>query len=157
MEALAAWWRARTMRERRLIQLAALLIFGLLAPAWVYLVAADFRRDAAAELASARRIESQVARLAEASRAQGEAPQNGDSSIRGRALAAAETARLAVASVEPSGPDRALIAFQPADSLAVYRWIETVGRRGVHVTKSSIVRVAESELVRAEFEVAANP
>lgn len=157
MEHVLAWWRARTARERTLLQGAGVLVFAVILPAWAYVSAASFRRDAAEELASARRVETQVARLAEAGATAGAADAVGDTSIRGRALAAAQGASLVAQRVEPGGPDRVRIVFEPADSLAVYRWIDQVGRSGAIVTQSSIVRVGETDLVRAEFEVAANP
>jgi len=157
MNAAAAWWRARTGREQLILRVGAGVIALALVPVWAYVTAASFRRDAAADLASARLIETQVARLAEASRAQGAPMADADPSVRGRALAAAEATGLEPARIEPAGPERVRIAFQPADSLSVYRWIDQVGRRGAYVARTSITRIQDSEQVQAEFEVASGP
>lgn len=156
LETFSTWWNARTGRERRLLQGGALLIVAVLLPVWVYLAAADFRSDAAARLASARRVEVQVAQLAQASRAQAGAPASSDGSLSGRVLAAAQAAGL-----EPSRTESSVagirVSFAPADSLAVYRWMAMIGAGGAHVTRTAITRVADSEQVIAEFDVAESP
>jgi len=157
MERIATWWRARTGREQRLVQLAAILVFAILVPVWAYLAASAFRTAAAAEFASAQRIEEQVETLVAASRDQAAAPQGDDGSVRGRALAAAQAVGLTPARVEGIDPERVRIAFEPADSLAIYRWIEAVGAGGALVSQSAIVRVNDSDLVSAEFEVTGSP
>lgn len=157
MEAVAEWWSARSGREQRLIQIAGALIFVIVLPAWIYLAAADFRADAAARLNSARQVERQVAQLTAASQAQANAPEGADVSLRGRVLAAAQAMNLSAARVEEAGADRVRIAFQPADSLSVYRWIEAVGAGGAYVSRTTILRIGDSEQVNAEFEVSASP
>lgn len=156
MEQLQAWWRARTERERRLLQGAALLVFAVLLPIWAYFSVYTFRADAAARLASARQIEFQVQQIAVASRGNAGGAQAQDASLRARTLAAAQTAGLRATQVQ-EGVGSVRIAFEPADSLAVYRWIDLVGRTGLFVSRSTIVRVAQSDLVGSEFEVTESP
>ncbi len=156
MDQIAAWWRARTQREQRLIQIAAVLGLLVLLPAWAYFGASSFRAEAAARLASARQVETQVAQLAAAARDAPAVPA-GDETLRGRVLSAAQAAGLTASRVEASGPERVRIVFEPADSVLVYRWIAAVGRSGAYVARSSIARVNDSELVAAEFEVSASP
>lgn len=151
-----AWWQARTQREQTLIRIAAALIFVVCAPAWAYVAAADFRADAAARLETARQVEAQVALLASAGQG-APTPVGEDASLRGRVLGAAQAAGLTASRVETSGPDSVRIVFEPADSLLVYRWVAVVGRGGAYVNRSTIVRVNESELVAAEFEVGGSP
>ena len=45
------------------------------------------------------------------------------------------------------------VVFEDANSLAVYRWMES-GRARVSVARAAITRVGESDQVRAEFEIA---
>lgn len=157
MEQLSAWWRARTGRERLLLQGAGLFVFAILLPIWAFLAAQNFRDAGAAALADARAIEAQVVRLAEASESQDAGAGSADPSVRGKAMAAAQAARLTIAHLETSGPEQVRVRFEASDSLAIYRWIDAVGRRGAYVSRSSITRVADSDLVTAEFEVAAGP
>lgn len=154
---LSAWWRARTGREQRLLQGAAVVVFAILLPVWAYLSAAAFREAAATRLASARQIEAQVARIAEVSRSHAAGAPTADASLRSRALAAAQAASLTPARVEANSGDRVRITFEPADSLAVYRWIDRVGRGGGYVARSTIVRVQDSDLVQAEFVLTGSP
>lgn len=155
MERLAAWWRARTPREQVIVRGGAFIVGVIVLPVWLYLSALSYRADGAAELAAARQLEANVARLAEASAA-APAQAGGDQSLRGKMLAAAQTTNLVVARSEASG-DRERIVFEAANSLAVYRWIELVGQGGAFVARTDIVRVEGGDLVRAEFEVAPSP
>lgn len=152
-----SWWRARTGREQLLLQGAGIFIFAVLAPVWIYLSASSFRAEAASRLETARHVEAQVAQLAaQAGREAGPAA-GGDSSLNGRALAAAQAAGLQPRHIESSAGQSIRISFEPADSLAVYRWIAAVGASGAYVTRTAIVRVADSEQVTAEFDVAESP
>jgi type II secretory pathway component PulM len=155
-EQISAWWRARTPREQLLVRIAAILIFLICIPAWAYLGASAYRAEAAARLETARQVESQVALLAAADQGAAATPSD-DPSLRGRLLAAAQTVGLTVSRVEASGPDGVRVAFEPADSVLVYRWVAIVGRSGAYVARSTIVRVDDSELVTAEFEVNGSP
>lgn len=148
MNELASWWRARTNRERRLIQVAAALVFAILLPGWIYLSASTFREQAAADLAGARRLSTQVEHLREVLPAPGE-----DNSVRGRVLAAAQSCGLTPTRLEQGGAGRLRVVFEAADSVAVYRWIDAAGRQGVAVTRTTIMRLGASDQVNAEFEV----
>lgn len=150
MSALTAWLRARTPRERLLLQIAAGLLFVILLPAWAYLTVASFRSDAGADLANARRISAQIAQLSESMQTQGGGTSG---SVRERALAAAQAIGLTPNRLEDAGGDRVRIVFQAADSVAIYRWVEAVGRRGALVSRSAITRIGSSDQVNAEFEV----
>ena len=148
------WWRARTSRERLLMRGGAIMIVAILAPLWAYLAASDFRAAAAARLAGAREIADQVDRIEAASQARAATPAG---SLATRLQSLAQASGLAVARIEPRSEDSALIAFEPADSLMLYRWMDQVGRGGDVIARSAIVRVADSDLVRAEFEVRETP
>ncbi|MBY0562962.1 MAG: type II secretion system protein M [Hyphomonadaceae bacterium] len=154
---LAAWWRARTSRERWLIQAAGVLVFAILLPAWVYLSAASFRDNAASALARANQVSDQITQLREAARVQGMETLGADGSLRERVLAAASSNNLSTMALEAAGPDRIRVAFESADSLAVYRWMEAMGRRGATISRTTMTRVGASDLVNAEFEVAEGP
>ena len=154
MTQLAAWWRARTSRERLLVQIAAVLLFAILLPGWAYMSATKFRQDSAAELVNARQVAAQVSTLAETMRAQGGGAQG---SIRERALAAAQATSLTPARLEEAGAGRLRIVFEGADSVAIYRWIEASGRRGANIARSTITRVGASDQVNAEFELVEGP
>lgn len=157
MTQLAAWWRARTSRERWLIQAASVLVFALILPAWAYLSATAFRESAASELVRANQVGDQLEQLREAAQAQGGQTLGADGTLRERALEAATANGLDTAALEAAGPDRVRVSFENADSLAVYRWIEAIGRRGAYLSRTTMTRVGESDLVNAEFEVAEGP
>lgn len=154
---LAAWWRARTSRERWLLQAAGVLVFALILPAWIYLSATAFREGAASERARASLMSDQLDQLRQAAQAQGGQTLGADGTLRDRALEAANANGLATAALEAAGPDRIRASFENADSLAVYRWIEAMGRRGAYLSRTTMTRVGESDLVNAEFEVAEGP
>lgn len=157
MEQVLAWWQARTGREQRLVQFATILIFIFVLPVWAYVAASGFREAAAARLAAAMETERQVALIVNVGRERAAAPQGEDGSVRARVMAAAQALALTTARIEAIDPERVRIAFEPADSLAIYRWIEAVGRSGAHVSRSTIVRTGDSALVAAEFEVVGSP
>jgi type II secretory pathway component PulM len=148
------WWRARTGRERLLLRGAAILILAVLTPLWAYLAAGDFRADAAARLASAREVAAQVDRIAAAAQTRAAMPAG---SLATRLQTLAQASGLAIARIEPRGEESARIAFEPADSLLLYRWMDQVGRGGDFIASSAIIRVANSDLVQAEFEVREAP
>jgi len=157
MERIAAWWRTRTPREQLILRGGAGVVFLIMLPAWAYLGAAEFRAESAARLASARQVEANVARLADAGRARAAVQIGDDPSLRGLVLGAAQGTSLVVARAESGGEGRERVVFEPANSLAVYRWIELIGSGGAHVARTSIVRVEDSDLVRSEFEITAAP
>jgi type II secretory pathway component PulM len=50
-----------------------------------------------------------------------------------------------------------LIVFEPADSLKVYRWIDSMSKSGAHVRRTSITRASAEGSVSAEFEISTDP
>lgn len=154
MEALFVWWNARTERERQIVRLGMLFVCGVLIPVWLCFAAYDYRNDAAARYAEAQEIAGKIERIAAAERTQ-PTQAIGNGSIRERVLAVAQAQGLSAARVEEIGSDALRVGFEPADSLAVYRWIDQVNRGGDMVAMSTMVRVSGSELVIAEFEVRA--
>jgi len=154
MAQLAAWWRARTRRERLLLQIAAVFVCVLVLPGWIYLSASAYRAAAANELAAARALSTEVARLGEQVRAQRANFIGVDGSVRDRALAAAQEGALTIARFEETGPGRVRVVFESVSSVALYGWVGAVGQRRIAVTRSSITRLGESDQVNAEFEIA---
>jgi type II secretory pathway component PulM len=150
MAQLGAWWRQRTRRERLMLQGLGVLAFAILAPLWAYQSAAAYRDGAGADLAEARVIKAQVGELA----GDEAGSLNSDGSVRGVALAAAESLGLNVERVEVLAQNRLRITFAPANSVRVYRWLDLIVRHGLHVSRTSIVRVEGGEEVRGEFELA---
>jgi type II secretory pathway component PulM len=155
IQLLIAFWRARTPRERRLLQGAAILVFGVLAPLWAYQSASAYRAHAAAALASARAVQGDVRRLAAAGAGVPLQEIASDGTLRGLAVALARANGLTVSRIEPAGPDRIRLALAPADSRKVYRWIDAVSRRGAAVEQTTMRRSGEGDEVIAEFEIAA--
>jgi type II secretory pathway component PulM len=153
---LAAWWRSRTSRERLLVGGAAIFVFAIVLPFLAWQGASSFRARAAAELAGAREIEANVARIAMGAGAAAQAPAS-DGTLRGKAMAAADATGLVVTTIAPAGPERLRISFGPADSLAVYRWIDAMSASGAHVASTTITRSGQSDAVISEFEVAERP
>lgn len=153
MEQLSHWWAARTARERTLIQGAAIFVLMILLPAWAYLSASQFRTEGAARLAAAHAVQADVARLAQAGIS---APESGGS-LRDRVLSLAQANGLSPQALESGDAARVQVVFAPADSVMLYRWVDAVGRTGAVVSRSAIVRVSESDLVTAEFEVMESP
>ncbi len=154
MESLVAWWRARTPRERKLIQRAMLFLVTILLPASMFMSAARFREDASASLEAARRVQVDVARLREAGATGTSA---GDATVRERVLSLAQANGLTPQTIEAADAARVRVTFSSADSMLIYRWMEALGRTGAMVSRSGIVRVEDSDLVIAEFEVMASP
>lgn len=153
MARLGEWWRARTRRERLLLQIAAVFVCVFVLPGWVYFGVSAYRTASANELAAAREISAHVTRLGEQVRAQRASFVGVDGSVRERALVAAQESALTIARFEDAGVDRVRVIFEAAGSVAVYSWVEAVGRRRIAVVRSTIVRLGESEQVNAEFEI----
>ena len=154
MEKLGAWWRSRTPRERILLRTLGVVLFFIALPVWGYSAAASFRAEAEADLAEAQHLRAQVRQIASFAPAQ---TANGDDSVGAVAVAAAESVGLVVERVSPQGPDRAIVAFGPADSRWIYRWMTSVGQQGMTLRSTRLTRLENSEQVRAEFEVARGP
>lgn len=153
MEPVSHWWAARTGRERKLIQGAAIFVLMILLPVWAYFSAAQFRNEGAARLAAAHAVQRDVARLTQAGI---RTPESGGS-LRDRVLSLAQANGLSPQALESGDAARVQVLFAPADSVMLYRWVDAVGRTGAVVSRSAIVRVSESDLVTAEFEVMESP
>src|SRR5262245_37765226 len=94
--ALVGWWRARSARERLLVRAAAFLIFAILLPLAAYQAAAHYRERAAADLAGARQVQANVARLAAQGPPAPSGPAVSDDTLRGRALTYAQATGLTI-------------------------------------------------------------
>lgn len=154
IDQVAAWWRARTGRERLLLQVCAAIAFGVVLPLSLYQASESYRKRSAAALEGAQAIAADVKQVAASSgKAQTPLPEN-DGTLRGVAFAAAEAHGLSVARAEPMGADRLRLAFTPARSLLMYQWFDTVTRRGYYISKSAMTRAGDGDLVAGEFEIA---
>ena len=158
MEELASWWRARTERERVILQAAIVLLFVILAPLLVLQSANAYRARAAADLVSAQSLLKDVQTYA----ATRSAPAPGGGSVsdgtpRGEAVATAQAIGLTVSRIETTGPDRARVVFEAGDSRAMLRWLERMTRAGVEVRATRMVRVSGGDAVQAEFEIGGGP
>lgn len=148
---MSAWWAARTSRERRVLEIAAVFVLAVLLPLWAYLGARTYRAEAADELARALALEADIGQL----RAAGaiSAGATGADAAEARAASAAAQAGLTVARVETSGQLRARVIFEAADSVRVYQWVAAAARQGLAVNAARITRTGQGDLVNAEFEV----
>jgi type II secretory pathway component PulM len=154
IDQMAAWWRARTGRERILLQTCAAVAFGLVLPLSLFQASDTYRKRSAAALESAQAIATDVKKVAASgAQAQTPVPEN-DGSMRGVAFAAAQAHGLTVARAEAIAADRLRLAFAPARSLLMYQWFETVTRRGYFISKSTMTRAGDGDLVSGEFEIA---
>ncbi|MBI1251675.1 MAG: hypothetical protein GC189_09415 [Alphaproteobacteria bacterium] len=151
-----AWLRRRSARERLLLSVAGALIFAIVLPLRAYSSALAFRAAAARDLDAAQELRAEVARLAQAGPSAG-TPAGGDGSIRGRVTTIAEQQGLEISRIEPAGPDRVRVRFEPASSIRVYRWMHAVGRSGAFIASTAMIRTGEGDTVTAEFEVATGP
>jgi len=154
LEQIVSWWRARTSRERLMVQLLG-GIFAVALPLSAYQGAAGVRDRAAAALREAREVSAGVETL----RQLGPAPAgvSNEASLRSVALASAESLGLKASRVEPAGAGRLKIAFEAADSRIIYRWMDAMGKRGAFIVQTSIVRDGDKDLVLAQFEIGASP
>lgn len=153
--ALERWWTARTARERRLLTAAGALALAV-SPLLAYQAANRFRGEGAAELAAARSLlkdAETLSYLASQAAPPVDGPVTEDRSARGVATAMAQAYGLTIERLEQVGPDRVRLTLLEADSVQLYRWIETIGRRGVVVRKAVILRTGEAGLVTGDFEV----
>lgn len=158
MEQLATWWRARTERERLLLQVGLVLLLVIALPLLLLQSANAYRARAGADLASASSLLTQVQTYAaaRAQPAQGGAPSS-DGTPRGEAVATAQALGLTISRIEASGADRARVVFEPGDSRAMLRWLERMTRAGIDVRATRMLRVSGSESVQAEFEIGGGP
>lgn len=155
MQQIAAWFSSLSARERLLIQAAAALLFGVLAPFLIYRAADAFAERADRALTAAHALERDEKRLEElvaASATAAPAPPN--ASPRDLATATAQKAGLQISRIEPDGPTGVQVMFQPASALAVYRWIDGVEHSGLQVTRVVMVRAGEGDVVAAQVRAA---
>lgn len=147
--AFASWFSSRTGREQLLLKAAAFLIIGgaLLV---AYQAASAYRDTASADLSSALQMRDDLARLKslQGSTAATPVPAN-DGSVRGIVTAAASQFGLAPARIEPDGPTGLRTTFEPAAAQSVYQWLDTVERAGLVVSRISLVRAGEGDVVEA--------
>ncbi len=156
MGALASWFASRTPREQLLLQVGVLVaLLGLFWFGWQ--AANSYRTAAAADLASAVQLRDDVARLrtAPTDGAGQVAPAASDGTPRGAAAAIAAQFGLSPTRIEPDGPTGVRISFQPAASRSIYGWIDAVERAGFAVTRITIVRAGEGDLVQGDASLAA--
>jgi type II secretory pathway component PulM len=153
MNLLAAWWRARSSRERLLMRGAAVLALAVLAPSWAYLAADRYRAEGAVRVQEASQIANQVEDLERIGAAAGRP----DASLQEKLLAAAGAHGLSPPRFEAAAPERVTVVFAASDANLVQRWMGDAAMRGVLMTRTVIVRVGESNLVDAEFEAMLAP
>ncbi len=154
--AITSWFRARTPREQLLLHVAVFIVVIGGGLTWGYQTASAYRADAAAELASATQLRDDVARLAALIAAPAAVtPAASDGTPRGAATAIATQFGLAPSAIEPDGPTGVRISFAPASSRAIYSWVDAVERSGLIVTRLSIVRAGEGDLVQGDASLSA--
>ena len=151
---LLNWFRSRTAREQVLLQLAAFVCIGIGGAFLFYQAASGFRSSATAELAGASALRSDVSRLsALLAKTPTAAPPPSDGTVRGIVSATAAHWGLGVAGLEPAGPTAIRVRFEPAAASAVLQWVDTAEHAGLLVTRVSLVRAGEGDLVRADATV----
>jgi type II secretory pathway component PulM len=153
MGQLASWFSSRTQREQLLLQ--AGVAIAILAALWLgWQTAAGYRASAAADLASAMQLRDDVARLrAVPVAARQTAPSDG--TARGAVTAIATQFNLSPSRIEPDGPTAVRISFQPSASQNLYAWINAVERAGFAVSRITIIRAGEGDVVQADASVSA--
>lgn len=153
MESALSWWRARTERERVLLQVMTALVFFISIPLLLLHSAGAYRLRATSDLASSERLLTEVeAYAASRSRMALEGPA-GDGTPRGEALAIAAGLQLTIARLEPAGPERWRVFFGPADSRALLQWVDRLARAGVETHAARMIRVGDADAVEGEFEI----
>lgn len=152
---LISWFNSRTEREQLILKIAVFVIVvgGVLL--FAYQAAAAYRETSSADLSSALQMRDDLARLKslEGSATATPVPTN-DGSVRGIVVAVANQFGLAPARIEPDGPTGIRAAFEPADAKYVYQWLDTVERAGLVVSRISLVRAGEGDIVGAEATIA---
>lgn len=154
--AVTSWFRSRTPREQLLMQVAVFIIVIGGGLTWGYQTANAYRAEAASDLASAAQLRDDVARLAALNAGPvAVTPATSDGTPRGAATAIAAQFGLAPSAIEPDGPTGLRISFAPAPSHAIYSWVDAVERSGLVVTRLSIVRAGEGDLVQGDASLSA--
>jgi type II secretory pathway component PulM len=154
---LGAWWRARTRRERLLLQFCAGLALCVAAPLWLFSAAAGFRDGAAGALAQAEDARRGVQALSASGARRGPPMPAHDGSLNGLAFAAAAAHGLTIERVEGASADRLRVVFAAAADRAVFAWLDEIARAGVSAPRSALVRAGANGLIRAEFDLARTP
>jgi type II secretory pathway component PulM len=153
---VVTWWRARTPRERVLLQVAAALLFAVALPLAANQQASAYRARAIADRVAAQELVRQVEALATTVDVT-----NLTSPIQGTPQEVAQTIAqslgLAILVVEPVNDNKIRIRFAPANPLALMRWIEQITRNGITISASSMTRQGDTELVEGQFDVTLGP
>ena len=150
-----SWFASRTAREQLLLMLTGIVIVagGLLMTGWQ--AASTYRATAAADLASALQLRDDITRLKAFAGSTGAAPvPANDGSVRGIVVAVASHAGLSPASIEPDGPTGIRTAFNSANAQSVFQWVDAVERAGLSVTRITLVRADEGDIVQASATIA---
>jgi type II secretory pathway component PulM len=151
MKAISVWVSALSARERLLIQVALLLLVGVLAPFLIYRTAEGFAESAHRKLGAAQSLERDAAELERLTLTSAStAPPSTGATPRDIASDMASMSGLVLSHVEPDGPAGVQLGFQPASALAVYRWIDGAERSGLQVTRVVMVRAGDGDLVSAQ-------
>ncbi len=149
--AMREWFGARTPREQTLLVLAVFLLVGVGGAFSAYQAASSFRAAAASDLEGASALRADVARLrALAAASPAVQPLVSDGSPRGVATAGADRFGLKVTHVEPAGPTGVRATFAPAPATSIFSWIDAVERAGLVVSRISLVRAGEGDVVAAD-------
>lgn len=157
IEAWAAWFRARTGRERFLLIAAGVFVFGVVAPFLLIQSVSQFRSEAGRSLADANTLAADVRALAARTQSSGPALPAHDGSLRGLAFAAAAAHGLTIAQTDEASAGRLRVVFGASQSTAIYRWFDTMTRHGAIVSRTTLVRAGEGDLVTGEFELSRTP
>lgn len=152
-----SWFRTRAPREQLLLQVAALIVVVGCTLTWGYQAATTYRAEAASDLASATQLRDDVVRFSTlaAGPAAVVTPASSDGTPRGAATAIAAQFGLAPSAIEPDGPTGVRLSFAPAPARAIYSWVDAVERSGLVVTRLSIVRAGEGDLVLGDASLSA--
>ncbi len=150
------WFRSRTAREQMLLQAAVSLVIVGGGLTWGYQAASTFRVEAASDLSGAVQLRDDVARLASiGATPSAVVPAASDGTARGAATAIASQFGLAPSAIEPDGPTGIRVSFTPAPSRAIYEWVDAIERSGLVVTRLSIVRAGEGDIVQSDASLSA--
>lgn len=145
-----SWFNARTGREQMLLKSAAFIIVGGGALLFAYQAASAYRETASADLSSALQMRDDLARLKSLAGGAAATPvPASDGSVRGIVVAAASQFGLSPARIEPDGPTGIRTTFEPTNAQSVYQWLDTVERAGLVVSRISLVRAGEGDIVEA--------
>lgn len=150
-----SWFNSRTGREQLLLKAAAFIVIGGGALTFAYQAASSYRETSAADLSSALQMRDDLARLKSREGGAAATPlPASDGSVRGIVVATASQFGLSPARIEPDGPTGIRTTFEPANAQSVYQWVDTVERAGLVVSRISLVRAGEGDIVEAGATIA---